>query len=674
MDYALEDFFGSSPKVVITDKTIDRKYTELEYSVRNISTYLEQVLQLEAVACKDWLTNKVDRCVSGKVAKQQCAGPLQLPLNNCGVMALDYLGKEGIATSIGHSPIAALIDPVAGSRTAIAESLSNIVWAPIKDGLGGISLSANWMWACKNEGEDARLYEAVKGCSDFAIELGINIPTGKDSLSMKQKYPNDEVIAPGTVIISAAGNCTDIKKVVEPVLRKDGGSIYYINLSQDDFKLGGSSFAQTLNKIGTEAPTIKDAAFFKKAFNSLQELIGDNQILAGHDIGSGGLITTLLEMCFADVNLGAKIDFSVFAEKDIIKYLFAENIAVVFQAKDDATAEALLKKNGVEFFKLGTVTTNSILDFGPCGLDIAKYRDIWFKTSFLLDQKQTKNGTAQARFDNYKNQILHYTFPANFTGKKPVIDASKPRPIAAVIREKGSNSEREFANAMYLAGFDVKDIHMTDLISGRENLEDIQFIGVVGGFSNSDVLGSAKGWAGAFLYNEKANNALKNFFKREDTLSVGICNGCQLFMELELINPEHEVHGKMLHNDSHKHESIFTSVTVNENKSVMLSTLAGSTLGVWVSHGEGKFNLPLSEENYNIVGKYGYDSYPANPNGSDYNTAMMCDTTGRHLVMMPHIERSTFQWNWANYPTDRNDEVSPWHEAFVNARKWIENK
>ncbi|WP_366183992.1 phosphoribosylformylglycinamidine synthase [Flavobacterium ovatum] len=674
MDYALEDFFGSSPKVVITDKTIDRKYTELEYSVRNISTYLEQVLQLEAVACKDWLTNKVDRCVTGKVAKQQCVGPLQLPLNNCGVMALDYLGKEGIATSIGHSPIAALIDPVAGSRTAIAESLSNIVWAPIKDGLDGISLSANWMWACKNEGEDARLYEAVKGCSDFAIELGINIPTGKDSLSMKQKYPNDEVIAPGTVIISAAGNCTDIKKVVEPVLQKDGGSIYYINLSQDDFKLGGSSFAQTLNKIGTEVPTIKDAAFFKKAFNSLQELIGDNQILAGHDIGSGGLITTLLEMCFADVNLGAKIDFSVFAEKDIIKYLFAENIAVVFQVKNDATAEALLNKNGVEFFKLGTATTNGILDFGPCGLDIAKYRDIWFKTSFLLDQKQTKNGTAQARFDNYKNQVLKYTFPAHFTGKKPVIDGSKPRPIAAVIREKGSNSEREFANAMYLAGFDVKDIHMTDLISGRENLEDIQFIGVVGGFSNSDVLGSAKGWAGAFLYNEKANSALKNFFKREDTLSVGICNGCQLFMELELINPEHEVHGKMLHNDSHKHESIFTSVTVNENKSVMLSSLAGSTLGVWVSHGEGKFNLPLAEENYNIVGTYGYDSYPANPNGSDYNTAMLCDTTGRHLVMMPHIERSTFQWNWANYPADRNDEVSPWHEAFVNARKWIENK
>ncbi|WP_430400896.1 phosphoribosylformylglycinamidine synthase [Flavobacterium sp.] len=675
MDYALEDFFGSSPKTIMTDSSIQRKYSDFEYDKKNISTYLEQVLQLEAVACKDWLTNKVDRCVGGKVAKQQCAGPLQLPLNNVGVMALDFNGKEGIATSIGHSPIAALVDPVAGSKTAIAEALSNIIWAPIKDNLKGISLSANWMWACKNEGEDARLYQAVKGCSDFALELGINIPTGKDSLSMKQKYPNDEVIAPGTVIISAAGNCTNITKVVEPVLQKDGGSIYYINLSQDEFKLGGSSFAQTLNKIGNEVPTIKDAAFFKNAFNTIQELIKDRQIIAGHDIGSGGLITTLLEMCFADVNLGAKIDFSVFEEKDIIKYLFAENIGIVFQAKEDAVLENKLKENNVSFYKLGTVTTDERLEFGPCGLDIPKYRDIWFKTSYLLDTKQSKNGTAKERYDNYKNQALSYTFPTHFTGKAPVIDATKPRPKAAIIREKGSNSEREMANAMYLAGFDVKDVHMTDLISGRETLEDIQFIGAVGGFSNSDVLGSAKGWAGAFLYNEKANTALKNFFKREDTLSVGICNGCQLWMELELINPEHEVHGKMLHNNSNKHESIFTSVTVQKNNSVMLSTLEGATLGVWVSHGEGKFNLPYSEDKYNIVGKYAYEDYPANPNGSDYNTAMMCDTTGRHLVMMPHIERSTFPWNWAHYPDrGQKDEVSPWHEAFVNAKNWIDKK
>jgi len=672
MDFELADMFGSSPKVIMNDVSVERNFTEINYKEADFETYLEHVLQLEAVACKDWLTNKVDRCVGGKVAKQQCAGPLQLPLNNVGVMALDYKGKEGIATTIGHSPISALIDPKAGSRNAIGEALSNIVFAPLKDGLKSVSLSANWMWACKNEGEDARLYEAVEACSDFAIELGINIPTGKDSLSMKQKYADAEVIAPGTVIISAAGNCNDITKVVEPVFQKNAGSVYYINLSQDGFKLGGSSFSQVRNAIGKETPTIQNAAFFKKAFNVIQELIKNDEIAAGHDIGSGGLITTLLEMCFADNNLGAKLDFSSFEEKDVLKILFAENIGIVLQANDDSVFESFLKAENVTFHKLGNVTHSSALEIGDYSLDISKWRDIWFKTSYLLDQKQSKNGKAATRFVNYKMQPLQYQFPSHFDGKKPEIDATKPRPKAAIIREKGSNSEREMANAMYLAGFDVKDVHMTDLISGRETLEDIQFIGAVGGFSNSDVLGSAKGWAGAFLYNEKAKRALDNFFKREDTLSVGICNGCQLFMELEVINPEHEIHGKMHHNDSQKHESIFTSVKVQENNSIMLKTLAGSTLGVWVSHGEGKFKLPYEESQYHIVAKYGYENYPANPNGSDFNTAMMCDKTGRHLVMMPHIERSTFPWNWAHYPKDSNDEVSPWIEAFVNARKWIE--
>lgn len=676
MDFALEDMFGSSPKTIMADKTIETNYANPEYTQDKIHTYLNQVLQLEAVACKDWLTNKVDRCVGGKVAKQQTAGPIQLPLNNVGVMALDYAGKEGIATTIGHSPVAALANPAAGSRTAIAESLSNIIWAPLKDGLKSVSLSANWMWACKNEGEDARLYEAVEACSDFAIQLGINIPTGKDSLSMKQKYPNGDVIAPGTVIISAAGNCSDITKVVEPVLKKNGGNIYHINLSGDAYKLGGSSFAQVLNKVGNDVPTIKDAASFKNTFNVIQDLIKAGKIAAGHDIGSGGLITTLLEMSFPQVNLGAEYDLTALNEADTVKTLFAENIAIVIQA--DASIEAELTKNNVAFTLIGKPKEGAVITIknGDANLtfDVTETRDTWFRTSYLLDQKQSGKQKAQERFDNYKNQPLQYTFPAHFDGKKVAIDASKPRPKAAIIREKGSNSEREMANAMYLAGFDVKDVHMTDLISGRETLEDIQFIGAVGGFSNSDVLGSAKGWAGAFLYNEKAKAALDNFFKRKDTLSVGICNGCQLFVELELINPDHEVKPKMLHNDSHKHESGFTSVTVQENNSVMLSTLAGSTLGVWISHGEGKFNLPYSEDRYNIVAKYGYEGYPANPNGSHFDIAMMASNDGRHLVMMPHIERSMFQWNWAYYPEGRKDEVTPWHEAFVNARKWIEKK
>jgi phosphoribosylformylglycinamidine synthase len=676
MDLELHDMFGSSPKTIMTDKTIDRKYQDLIYSKENFKNYLEQVLQLEAVACKDWLTNKVDRCVGGKVAKQQCVGPLQIPLNNVGVMALDYKGKEGIATSIGHSPISGLIDPVAGSKNSIAESLTNLIWAPLKENLKGVSLSANWMWPCKNEGEDARLFKAVEAISEFAIDLGINVPTGKDSLSMKQKYKNEEVISPGTVIISAAANCTNIANVIEPVLQQNKGSIYYINLSEDTYKLGGSSFSQILNRIGKEAPSILNNESFKNTFNTIQELIKASKIVAGHDVASGGLITTLLELCFADNNLGADYDLTSLNENDSLKVLFAENSGIVFQATDDSV-ETILNNAKVAFHKIGSVNNsgNVIIknNAEAFTLSVSEMRSVWYNTSYLLDQRQTANGLAKARIQNFANQPLQYTFPTQFTGKLPVIDTSKPRPKAAILREKGSNSEREMANAMYLAGFDVKDVHMTDLISGRENLEDIQFLGAVGGFSNSDVLGSAKGWAGAIKYNEKANTVINNFFKREDTLSVGICNGCQLFMELELINPEHNVHGKMLHNDSKKHESAFTSVKVQENNSIMLSSLAESTLGVWISHGEGKFHLPENEDNYNIVAKYGYDSYPSNPNGSDYNTAMMCDTTGRHLVMMPHIERSTFQWNWANYPAGRKDEVSPWLEAFTNAKNWVVN-
>jgi len=680
MDLDLTALFGSSPKTLMEDSTITRYYTDSDYGLEHFHDYLEQLLQLEAVACKDWLTNKVDRCVGGRVAKQQCTGPLQLPLNNCGVMALDFKGKQGIATSIGHSPISGLIDPEAGSKNSIAEALTNLIWAPLKDGLRAVSLSANWMWPCRNAGEDARLYEAVKAVSDFSIELGINVPTGKDSLSMKQKYPDREVIAPGTVIISAAGHCDNITQVVEPVLQKEGGSLYYINLSRDDYKLGGSSFGQVQNVIGSAAPTIKDASYLKLVFNSIQTLIKEGQILAGHDVASGGLITTLLEMCFADVDLGAQLNLTDLGETDTIKLLFSENAGIVFQLNkaNEHQVEDRLSRSGIAFAKIGKVISGNILSIKnggvELGLNISSLRDTWFKTSYLLDDKQTAKGLAKIRYENYKKQPLRYKFPKQFTGIPPKRNELANRPKAAILREKGSNSEREMANAMYMAGFEVKDVHMTDLITGRETLEDVQFIGAVGGFSNSDVLGSAKGWAGAFKYNDKAKNALKRFFDRSDTLSVGICNGCQLFMELDLINPEHgERHGKMTYNDSNKHESGFTSVTIQKNNSVMLSHLEGTTLGVWISHGEGKFSLPLPEKDYAIVAKYGYTGYPANPNGSDYNTAMLCDRTGRHLVTMPHMERSIFPWNWAHYPAEGNNEVSPWLLAFENARKWIDD-
>jgi phosphoribosylformylglycinamidine synthase len=677
MSLKLEDLFGKTPNTTMADKKLSKEYTDVTYETEKLHKYLEKVLQLEAVACKDWLTNKVDRCVSGRVAKQQTVGVIQLPLNNCGVVALDYDGKHGIATSIGHSPVSGLVDPKAGSQNSIAESLTNIMWAPLEKGLKSVSLSANWMWPCKNPGEDARLYEAVQAASDFAIKLGINIPTGKDSLSMKQQYEDKEVIAPGTVIISAAGHCDNIQKIVEPVLQINGGSIYYVNLSQMEPVLGGSSFAQINNKVGKKVPSIKNIRHFKDAFNAVQDLIKAEEILAGHDISSGGMITTLLEMCFPDQNICADVDLSFMNEFDIIKTLFSENAGIIIQAKNDEVVEKHLKKQRVKFFKIGSCSRGRHLNITHNNkdyeFDVFKLRDIWYKTSFEFDKHQTPVQLAEERFENYKEQPLKFVFPKHFDGQVKAHKSDKPK--AAILREKGSNSEREMAKALDLAGFEVKDIHMTDLISGRENLEDVQFLAAVGGFSNSDVLGSAKGWAGSFLYNEKAKSALYNFFKREDTLSLGVCNGCQLFIELGLLHPNDKEKPKMLHNDSGKFECHFTSVEIQNNNSVMLSSLIGMKLGIWAAHGEGKFSFPYDKENYDIVAKYAYEGYPSNPNGSEYNTAMLTDSTGRHLVMMPHLERSIFPWNWAYYPKDRTeDAVTPWLLAFENAAKWLETQ
>ncbi len=673
MDLALSDMFGSSPKTIMNDTRVERSYADPAYDVAQLKEYIEAVQRLEAVACKDWLTNKVDRCVGGKVATQQCVGPLQLPLNNCAVMALDYDSEHGIATAIGHAPVTSLIDAANGAQLSVVESLTNIIWAPLSEGLKSISLSANWMWPCRNEGEDARLYEAVEALSEYAIALGINVPTGKDSLSMAQKYGDGAVLAPGTVIVTAAGHCDEFTKVVEPLLQQDKGDIIYIDLSQGGYALGGSSFAQTQNKIGAVAPCPLSATDLAKVFNTIQEAIKDDMVAAGHDISAGGMITTLLEICYSDVATGADIDLTSIGESDVVKLLFAENPGLILQAADNRLVQ-YLTESGIAHQVIGAMKNEATLSIENAeytiDLDIAAMRDVWYETSYLLDAKQTANGLAKERYDNYKKQPLQYVFPDQFTGKAPaIITGAKPQ--AAIIREKGSNSEREMANALYRAGFAVRDVHMTDLVQGREDLKDVKFLGAVGGFSNSDVLGSAKGWAGAFKYNERAKAALDQFFDREDTLSIGICNGCQLFLELDLINPDHELLAKMHHNQSMKHESSFTSVEILDNKSVMLSSLAGAKLGVWISHGEGKFNLPMPEDAYHIVGKYGYEGYPANPNGSDYNVAMMASPDGRHLVTMPHIERSFYAWNWALYPAGREDKVSPWAQAFVNAKEWM---
>ena len=691
-DLDVAQMFGHSPKTIMRDETVERHYEQVQYNLDNsgLQETLERVLQLEAVACKDWLTNKVDRSVTGKIARQQCQGEIQLPLSDCGVVALDYRGRKGIATALGHAPQAGLASPEAGSVLSVAESLTNIVWAPLAEGLKSVSLSANWMWPCRSQkGEDARLYKAVEALSNFCCDLGVNVPTGKDSLSMTQKYPDgSKIIAPGTVIVSSGGEVDDVRKVVSPVLVNDKrSSLYHIDFSFCEQRLGGSAFAQSLGKVGSNVPTVENPEYFVDCFNAVQELIRRGWVMAGHDISAGGLITTLLEMTFANTKGGMHVNLhDICTDGDIVKTLFAENPGVVIQVSDEHKFDLreYLEDVGVGFAKIGypvesgrtLVVKNGDEEYE---FDIDHLRDVWYKTSYELDCRQSMNGMAEERFKNYKQQPLEVKFPRGFTGSLRQYGLSfdrkenSSRPKAAIIREKGTNGEREMAYCLYLAGFDVKDVMMTDLITGRETLDEVNMIVFCGGFSNSDVLGSAKGWAGAFLYNPKAKEALDRFYAREDTLSLGICNGCQLMVELGLIDKSAQV--RMLHNVSRKFESAYLTLQIPENESVMFRSLGGSKLGIWVAHGEGRFSLPEGEQKYNVVAKYNRHGYPANPNGSDFDVAGICSADGRHLAMMPHLERALFPWQNAWYPQQRRmDEVTPWMEAFVNARKWIEDK
>ncbi len=684
IDMDLAALFGKPPRTILEDETPSEQYVEIKYSNDLIINYLEQILQLESVGCKDWLTNKVDRSVTGKIARQQCAGELQLPLNNLGAVAIDYQGIKGIATSLGHAPAAGLIHPANGSVLSIAEALTNIVWAPLTHGLKGISLSANWMWPAKNQGENARLYQAVEAASAFACALEINIPTGKDSLSMTQKYKDEVVFAPGTVIISASGEISNIRKIVEPVLINDPSKpLYYIDFSKSKKVLGGSSLGQILSTLGEEAPSVNDPAYFAATFQTLQDAINSGLIACGHDISSGGLIVTLLECCFAQNIGGIDIDLSQLGESDSVKLLFSENPGVVVQVSDSEKFEELFNNNKVSCIRIGKPLVDRVIRIKNFTenyiFDIDNLREKWFRPSYLLDQRQCGEDLAYSRLVHYKKNALSFNF-GPFAGDFASLKIDPRRRYqtgikAAIIREKGVNGDREMAWSLYLAGFDVKDVHMTDLISGRETLEDISMIVFVGGFSNSDVLGSAIGWAGAFKYNVRAKGALDKFYARKDTLSLGVCNGCQLMVALDLIYPEKKEKIKMLHNESHKFESAFLNVDIIENESVMLKSLAGKKMGIWVAHGEGKFSIPECEDQYKIPVKYSFVNYPGNPNGSDFNTAAICSADGRHLAMMPHLERAIYPWQWGYYPGNRKeDQITPWIEAFVNARIWILEK
>jgi phosphoribosylformylglycinamidine synthase len=651
---------------------------------------LERVLRLLSVGSKRFLTSKVDRSVTGLIAEQQCTGPLGLTVSNVAVIAQSHFGKTGAAISIGEQPIKGLIKPSTMARMSVAEALTNIIWARINS-LEDIRCSANWMWAAKLPGEGALIYDAAVAMDNFMQKLGIAVDGGKDSLSMAavDRDSGETVKAPGALVISAYAPVPDITKTVTPDIKRPGESrLVFIDIGGGR-RLGGSALAQAYNQVGDEAPDIKDTELFKRAFIVVQKLIDEGLVLAGHDRSDGGLAVTLLEMAFSG-NAGFKIKMEA---PDPIAFLFCEEAGLVIEylIEDEQKILTAFMLGKVPCQVIGDTQVQKMITVSVQGnklLDepMQELRAIWEETSYQLDRIQTNPECA----DEEKKNIFDRPGPeyrVSFTPEPTPEMSIKPK--IAIVREEGSNGDREMTSAFYQAGFETWDVMMTDLIDGRTSLDDFRGVVFVGGFSYADVLDSSKGWAGAIRFNEKLRGEFDKFYQRDDTFSLGVCNGCQLMALLGWVpwqGLEDRMQPRFIHNRSGRFESRFSTVSILESPSIMLSGMEGSVLGVWVAHGEGRYFSPDNDVNKKIISeglapvRYVDDagdpteSYPFNPNGSPEGITGLCSPDGRHLAMMPHPERTFLKWQWPWMPEELKRELkaSPWLRMFQNARKWCE--
>lgn len=694
----LDRVLGNMPQKTFKDERINCQLAPLEPTKISFEDALHLVLRNLAVGSKRFLTNKVDRSVTGLIAQQQCCGPLQLTVGDVAVVAQSHFGITGAATSIGEQPIKMLVDPKAGARMAVAEALTNLMWAKIS-ALEDVKCSGNWMWAPKLQGEGAAIYDAALAMRDLMIELGIAIDGGKDSLSMATKVGDEIVKSPRELVISAYATVPDIAKVVTPDFKSPGFSrIIFIDLAGGKRRLGGSIFAQCQGQLGNECPDIEDAQLLKRAFLSIQDLIDKDLILAGHDVSDGGLIIALLEMAFAG-NCG----FALSVPDCPIEEWFAEEVGMVIECpwdfEDFDEVVKTLRGWRIPFNYLGFTTPTSRKDILINEMETGKIildadmqilRQWWEETSYQLERLQKDPSCA----DEEKKNIFERKGPeykVSFVPKMTpgyILEATK-KPKVAILREEGSNGDREMTSAFFQAGFEPWDITMTDLLSGRITLEMFRGLVAVGGFSYADVPESAKGWAATIRFNKKLNQMFTDFYNRPDTFTLGVCNGCQLFALLGWVpwtGISDELQPRFVHNLSGRFESRWSTVRIVESPAIMLKGMAESILGVWVAHGEGRIDFPnvkirneVFEKNLAPIcyvddeGCY-TEKYPFNPNGSYCGITALCSSDGRHLAMMPHPERAFLKWQWAWMPEDMNQdcEASPWMKMFQNAREWCE--
>jgi phosphoribosylformylglycinamidine synthase len=710
----LSKILGEMPQKVFKIERIKPELEPLKLPVDiTINNVLERVLRLVSVGSKRFLTNKVDRSVTGLIAKQQCIGPLQLTLSDVAVISQGHFGLTGAAIAIGEQPIKGLISPKAMARMSVGEALMNIVWAKVSS-LEDIKCSGNWMWAAKLPGEGAKIYDAAIVLRDILLELGIAVDGGKDSLSMAVVVPGESgkteiVKAPGSLVISAYVTCPDITKVITPDIKRPGESrLLYIDLGKGKYRMGGTALAHVYGQIGDESPDVEDPQLLKRTFNAVQKLISEDLILSGHDRSDGGLITALLEMAFGG-NCGIEINISIPSHPPFIKggrrggmnstfpVLFSEELGMVIEylPKNEKRIREYLKDNRIPYQIIGETLEQKEISISVNKKNILKedmrvLRDIWEESSYQLDRLQANpESVDEERKVNFDRKGPRYrlTFTPKNTQKKILEKENKPK--VTVIREEGSNGDREMTSAFYQAGFEAWDVTMTDLLEGLVSLDDFRGIAFVGGFSYADVLDSAKGWAGVIRFNKRLYEQFQKFYERPDTFSLGVCNGCQLMALLgwipwrgipDIIQP------RFIQNKSGRFESRFSTVHILPSPAIMLKGMEGSTLGVWIAHGEGKLYFPEKDMLQEVIDKNlapirfvdddgeFTETYPFNPNGSPSGITALCSPDGRHLAMMPHPERTFLKWQWAYMPEDwkKDLEASPWLKMFQNAREWCE--
>nr|XP_055162508.1 phosphoribosylformylglycinamidine synthase isoform X2 [Nyctereutes procyonoides] len=671
---------------------------------------LEYVLRLPAVASKRYLTNKVDRSVGGLVAQQQCVGPLHTPLADVAVVALSHQELVGAATALGEQPVKSLLDPKVAARLAVAEALTNLVFALVTD-LRDVKCSGNWMWAAKLPGEGAALADACEAMVAVMAALGVAVDGGKDSLSMAARVGSETVRAPGSLVISAYAVCPDITATVTPDLKHPGGRgrLLYVSLSPGQHRLGGTALAQCFSQLGEQPPNLDLPENLVRAFSVTQGLLRDRLLCSGHDVSDGGLITCLLEMAFAG-NCGIEVHVPA-PGVDALSVLFAEEPGLVLEVQESDLAQVLKRYRvaGLHCMELGSTG-----DAGPHALvrvsvngavvleePVGQLRAVWEETSFQLDRLQAEPRCVAEEEQGLRERMgPHYCLPAAFPKASVPREPGGPVPRVAILREEGSNGDREMADAFHLAGFEVWDVTMQDLCSGAIGLDTFRGVAFVGGFSYADVLGSAKGWAAAVTFHPVARAELRRFRKRPDTFSLGVCNGCQLLALLGWVggSPSEEAKetketsldswpappGLVLrHNLSGRFESRWASVRVGPGPALMLRGMEGAVLPVWSAHGEGymAFSSPELQAQIEARGLAPLhwaddngkptEQYPMNPNGSPGGVAGVCSLDGRHLALMPHPERAVRPWQWAwRPPLFDTVTTSPWLQLFINARDW----